>query len=164
MASRYQVLSQRLACRMRSVADAELSLSLFKVTAHRLFPEPQLMGNGSGFSPHGYQAQDRQLTTGQTGTEAAKSTSIRANKLFQAKGREVGGGADHYPAGLRQDRGKHLSRPEDHHPAAAHRARQAIAHSMFESELKGPSIDPNRLEHMLDLGPRIRSKTGPTQE
>ena len=68
------------------------------------------------------------------------------------------------PAGLRQDPGKHLSRPEEHHPAAADRARQAIAHSVFESELKRPSIDPNRLEHMLDLGPRIRRKTGPTQE
>jgi len=49
------------------------------------------------------------------------------------------------PAGLRQDPGKHLSRPEDHHPAAADRARQAIAHSVFESELKRPSIDPNRI-------------------
>src|SRR5215831_3568959 len=100
----------------------------------------------------------------QTRMGAAKSTSVRANKLFEAKGREIGGGADHYPAGLRQDPGKHLSRPEELHPAAADRTRQAIAHSVFESELKRPSIDPNRLEHMLDLGPRIRRKTGPTQE
>ena len=115
MASRYQVLSQRLACRMRSVADAELDLSLLQMTAHRFFPEPQLLGNVSAFSPHGYQAQDRQLTTGQTGTGVAKSTSVGANKLFQAKGREVGwrSGRRAHRAGLgtRQCGSRNRSRP-----------------------------------------------------
>jgi hypothetical protein len=51
---------------VRTIANAELGLSLFQVTADRLFAKGERLGNVIGLSPRRDQTQDGEFSAGQT--------------------------------------------------------------------------------------------------